>query len=192
MTLEELNNVATWIGVAGAILLGLAGFIVSLFGLSQARKATAVAVDANRISEESNELSRANAARAEEQHDVAWEWRWDEQLSGLVQIQNIGKNRAREATIQFFYQGITEAAGPQTVEGRDSVRLQIPGLREDIIAERQRLTDLVAETTKSTFVGNIPWTPSPIRTRLRVTWRTDSGFARHFDGPWETDHGLPT
>jgi hypothetical protein len=206
MPAEELAALSTIAGVAAAVLFGAAGMVVGIVGLVQARRARQGAMDANRIaheanalsasanrlSEEANDIARDNAARADEQHDVDWEWDWDAGHSDMVTVQNIGKNRALGATVQFFYEDATEAAGPLDIEGRETIRLLIPGLQDDIVRERQRLAEVVAATSHPSFVGSVSWIPASIRTRLRVTWRTDLGTPKGFESGWETDRRLPT
>lgn len=135
--------IAAWWGVVVAALIGVGGIVVGSIGVSQARQARTAAkeandlarvanehaAEANQIAREANDLSKSTAACSDEQHDVAWEWRFDDQNDGLVWIQNIGKNRALGVVVQFMFRDVTEAnPEPMTVEGRQTVRLEIPGL----------------------------------------------------------------
>jgi len=205
MTPDEIAALASAAGVAIAVAFGIAGLAVGAVGLVQARRARYLAADANRlaveansmsreanrISQEANELAQGNAAQANEQHDVDWEWEWDRAHNDMVTVQNVGQAAALAAVIQFYYQDKTESAGPLDIKGGELIRLQIPGLREDISAERVRLSDFIEKTSDPNFIGSVPWIPREIRTRLRVTWRSELGTPKKFESNWETYKGLP-
>ncbi len=193
---------ATWWGVGLAAAVGVGGLIVGIIGLAQAMRARALAAAANALAKEANEvskqanalseesnliagqandISRGYAQRADELHDVAWEWSFDETHLGMVSVQNIGKNKAVEVTIQFVYESTTEAAELAVVEGRRTVSLEIPGLREDITFERQALNEAVRQSTRPNIVGSFSWNPGKKVVRLRVKWRTELGTPKTYD-----------
>jgi len=205
MTPEEISALASAAGVAIAIAFGLAGLAVGTVGLVQARRARYLAADANRLAveangmsreanelaQEANELAHGNAAQANEQHDVEWEWEWDRAHNDMVTVKNVGQATALGAVVQFFYQDKTESADPLDIEGGGMISLQVPGLREDISAERTRLSDFIEKTSDPNFIGTVPWIPREVRTRLRVAWRSELGTPKKFESNWETYRGLP-
>lgn len=201
----DLNLVAAWCGVAVAGLVGVSGVIVGAIGLREARSARADAkeanslareanehaADANQIAREANDISKATAARGDEQHDVAWEWDFDSEHDGFVWIQNIGKNKALQVTIQFMFREVTEAnPEPMTVDGRQRVRFEVAGLAEAAAVERKRR--MPGARSVGTIGGplvrlpGIPTPSIPERFRIRVKWRTDLGTPKFYDSDWQT------
>lgn len=193
-----------WWGIIIAALVGLSGVIVGAVGLRQAKAARTDAqtanqiaatanehaVEANQIAREANEISKSTEARSNEQHDVAWEWKFDPQRDGFVQIQNIGKSRALQARIQFLFRAANEVnTDPLIVNGGEDLRFEIEGLAEAIGAERKRRIPRprTAGTIGGPQVrlpGSIP-PPIPERFRLRVDWCTELGTPRSYDTGWE-------
>lgn len=210
MTVDESATAAAAIAalVAAAFggLFGLTGFIVGLIGLRHARQAkesaaaanliskdaNALAESANVLSEESNgiareahELSRETKERENELHDVAWEWSFGTgAYEGMVEVVNVGKSIARETTIQFRFDDVTESVSLQTdIEGRMITRLEIPGLREATEGERRRrVASKIERDEKGVIIrGFVPFSKPTHVVRLRLTWRTTLGSSREFD-----------
>jgi hypothetical protein len=212
MSAGDSAAVAAWVAAGVSVLFGGTGFIVGLVGLHHARQAkeaaasanliakdaNAISKQANSLSEESNdiakdanEISRKTADRGDEQHDVDWEWTFagpphDE----LVTIQNIGKDKAHEVTIQFMFEAVTEAnPTPMEIAGRESVQFTIPGLKEAIEAERREVARIEYERARSSpLIGASSFfhLPASKRTRLRVKWRRASGAPERYDSGWES------
>jgi hypothetical protein len=214
MSPEESTAIATWVTAAVAVAFGLTGFIVGLVGLHHARQAkeaaaganliakdaNSLSTKANNLSEESNdiareanEISRKTRDREDEQHDVTWDWRYSEApREGHVTVQNLGKNLAREVTVQFMFDQVTETNdGPQDVEGRDVIHLEVTGLRGLVEAERRELARLEYERKRNSMAafGQMHFSQK-YRTRLRVKWRSDSGAPHQYDSDW-IDEYLP-
>ncbi|MDO7881196.1 hypothetical protein [Antiquaquibacter soli] len=211
MDANEVTAVATVVAVAVSALFGLGGLVVGIIGLAQARsakktagKANTLAKGANKLAKQANKLSKeanglaesANtvvqeqAARETERTDVDWEWFWDQTLPNVVVVKNIGKALAKEVVVQFFFEGLTEAAGPLDVEGRHEVRLQIPRL-----AERRK--DAIDHDELDQLGGAAGWELSDhalkARVRLRVTWTTPRGTPKlhdtgYFEGSLSPKH----
>lgn len=196
---------ATWWGVTVAAAIGVGGLIVGIIGLVQASRARAIAAaasltakdansvartanslseESNTIAREANDIAKGHVARAEEQHDVAWEWDFDRKHLGMVTVRNIGKNAADTVTIQFMYEDATEASEHVLVEGRETIRLEIPGLSHDIERERARNRE-VARAAGNVGFG-VSWIPDYKRMRLRVKLRTELGTPHKFDSDWTT------
>ena len=206
MSPDEVTAWATIAAVGVAALFGMSGLVVGIIGLVQASRAkkaataanslattaNTLATDANSLAGEANTLAetanslaeganrviREQAARETERSDVDWEWKWDEDYPGHVVIKNIGKSQAKDVVVQFFFDSVTEAAGPLDVEGRYDVRLEIPGLKD----RRQGALDL-AEIDR--LGGKAGYAPSgeemTARVRVRVTWLTPKGSPKIHD-----------
>ncbi len=208
MTPAESAAAAAWAAAVVAFLFGGTGFVVGLIGLHHARQAkeaaaasnliakdaNALSKSANSISEESNgiareanEISRQTADRGNELHDVGWEWKYARPpREGMVTIQNIGKDPAKEVTIQFFFEDAVEANKlPIEVNGRATVDFEIPGLVQSIMEERGRVS---AREARGPMASIVPYFPAKVRTRLRVKWRTSTGAPKQYDSDWISEY----
>lgn len=205
MSPEESAAIAAWVAAGVAGLFGIAGFVVGLVGLRHAREAKEAAAAANLIAEDANQLSgKANTLaeesngiareahnfsreineRANELHDVTWEWSFGSgPYEGMVEVLNVGKMIAKDATVQFRFDDETEAVEGVDVPGRAVIRLELPGLRESIASEREmRATSRIQRDDKGFIVGDVRPFQKPTHTvRLRVAWRTPLGASKQFD-----------
>jgi hypothetical protein len=210
MTPDESTALATWIAMALAAAFGMTGFVVGLIGLHHARQAKEAAAAANLIakdanviskaantlSEESNdiareahEFSREIKDRENELHDVTWEWSFGSGVyEGMVEVLNVGKMIAKDATVQFRLDDATEATPELEIEGRTITRLAMPGLHEAISRERElREASRVQRDAQGFMVGEVrPFRKPSHVSRLRVTWRTQLGTSKTFDSELQT------
>jgi hypothetical protein len=205
MSPELSTAVAAWLAAGIAGLFGVSGFVVGLIGLRHARQAKESAAAANLIAKDANQLSRTANSLAEESngiareaqnfsreinerenelHDVTWEWTFGAgPYEGLVEVLNVGKMTAEDATVQFKFDDVTEAAEGLDIAGRAVTRLEIPGLRESIASERERrAASRIKRDTKGFMVAGIQPFQKPTHiVRLRVSWRTPLGASKQFD-----------
>lgn len=170
------TSALTVVGTICGVGFGLGGLIVGIVGLTQAHQARTRADESNRIAGEANELVRQSIARETERHDVTWEWRWDQQKLGYIEIQNIGKDRALDVIAQFFFGDVVEANLPMEIPGRDILPFVIPGLEE----LRTQALNAPVDARYS-----LPARSSyKAKTRLRVTWKTPLGTPKEHDTGW--------
>jgi len=205
MTPDEWTALATWIAMAVAVAFGATGFVVGLIGLHHARQAKEAAAAANLIAKDANAVSRAANTLSEESngiareandfsreikdrenelHDVTWEWSFGAgAYEGMVEILNVGKMVAKDATLQFRLDDATEATAELEIEGRTVTRLAMPGLRDAIAHERAlREASRIHRDERGLMVGEVrPFRKPNHIARLRVSWRTQLGASRTFD-----------
>lgn len=205
MSPADSSAIAAWVAAAIAGLFGITGFVVGLVGLRHARQAKEAAANANLIAKEANTLSnKANELaaesngisrqahdfsremneRANELHDVTWEWSFGSgAYEGMIEVLNVGKTTAKDATIQFVLDSVTEATHELDVVGRAITRLEMPGLKEEIAKERERrAASRILRDANGYMVETVQPFQKPLHVaRLRVSWRTPLGTSKHLD-----------
>jgi hypothetical protein len=205
MPAADSSVIAAWVAAVVAGLFGITGFVVGLVGLHHARQAkeaaasaNLIAKDANNISKHANTLSeesngiareangiaRETADRADEQHDVEWDWDFNKNRQGAVLIRNIGKNVAKDAHIQFFFDDVEETTNqPLDVDGGQVIPFDVRKLSESINEIR-----INRATHARNGILNGPFFPPMHTFRLRVSWRTERGTPKATDTGWSPAH----
>ncbi|CAD6015785.1 hypothetical protein [Agreia sp. COWG] len=182
---DAMDLLTGW-GTAAAAIIALIVGVISLIFASQAKKsareanqiadtANGIASAANTVAEAANRITTLQAERSVERSDVAWECFYDEDRPQYLRVQNIGKNQALRVVAQVFFDGETESndVNPEDLEGRGSMRIEVPGLAEARYAAYEEIeVSRLTQTTPDL---------SEHRLRLRVSWNTPLGVAKFYD-----------
>jgi hypothetical protein len=177
-----MDDVMTALTAWGTVAAAFVALIVGVIGLVFAKQAKAAAIGANSIASEANRLAEAanrtmemQAARSIERSDVDWQLSFDPDYAQHVLVQNIGKSFAKRVMAQVFFDGQVESNHPKLIdmEGREQMRLEIPGLA----AARHETSDLARYNEQSFDPVTLP----KHQLRLRVSWETPLGTARSYE-----------
>jgi len=177
----NIGDAGTWVGVAVALVIGLAGVAVGVIGIVQARGARSEAVKANSAADEANRV--ANAALVGD--DVWWSLAWHG--TGVAELINQGHDDVTNVRGRVTVDDETVIFGPvDHLSGQGGIDLQFPGARVALALERQRL-----EGDEDPFKLGYSTDAVPNHTvSWRVTWNTPLGRTMPLDAQSFSEQGI--
>jgi len=181
--------IATWWGVGIAALFGLAGLIVGVVGLVQAKNArgtaaaanviakdansvarqantfaadaNGIARDANTLAEEANAISKREAERSTELHRLDWSCEWD--APGRYRVQNLGPDAALNVRAQVTVDDETVIGETDRLDTGEAVILDFPGALATYRREQKERVDneewMSAQRETGLFGGTVTGLP---------------------------------
>ncbi|MFE7198476.1 hypothetical protein [Microbacterium oxydans] len=188
---------AAWIGFAGAIAVGLIGWVfagvanrrakqanehadaankLAADALAKAGEANEIAKNANDLSEKANAIAEAQALKQADPSHVEWHPKWDEETSS-VRITNRGRHTAINSTVLVKRSKVEQLVrGQECIARNEQIVIPLP----DVPEKRKKINASRAERQRNAQSNGIflAFTPYGERVELDVRWETEVGNPR--------------
>lgn len=202
-----VGDIATWVGVVVAAVLGVVGIFTGVVGqrsaknanekaevanriaaeaLGESRIANKIAEHANNLSDQANVVAERGAAKHEEDWFVDWAIQWDENTAELT-LTNTGRDRANQPSVTVAGDEIHDVfdAFERPVLSGERVEIPLP----QVVKKRDQHgidADIAVEGMRR---SGIAYVPSGFHTILKVTirWKTGLGFPQSRELTIEVD-----